>query len=125
MNTKRYGLLAALAFAALPAAQAQAPAQSSPSLNDKRLGVIKAAPAPQQPAAVPPTASAASAASAVPGVSNKTAAESAKTSARALPALPAPSGRPINEARRAESAPSGIVLPTAGSASQAKAKTGP
>jgi hypothetical protein len=118
MSIKRYGLLATLVFATLPAAQAQ----SSPSLNDKRLGVIKATPVPQ-PAAPESAASAASPTST--GAPGKPAAETAKTPAKALPTLPAPSGRPINEARRAESAPSGIVLPTAGSASQAKPKTGP
>lgn len=117
MHRTRYFLLAALAFAALPAAQGQ----SSPSLNEKRLGVIKAAPAPQ------PAASGAGAAlaGASAASSNRPGADAAKNPARIVPALPAPSGRPINEARRAESAPSGIVLPSASSASPAKAKTGP
>jgi hypothetical protein len=99
----------ALCAALVAPAWAQSP---SPSLNDRRLGIIKGDP----PAVAPrPAASAASASAAAGGSAAHTA------PARAAPQAPPLSGRSLQSARRLESPDLGIALPTAASRAAASA----
>lgn len=103
--------------------QAARSSEAKPTLEEKRLGIIRGT-APGivifdfgSAKKVEPAASSNGSAEARPTIE---AAAPTNWRPRWLSALPAPSGRPLQAARRLDAPDQGIPLPTAASASQAK-----